>query len=264
MQWRSEFQVEDIYKTFVYSEGPKVAAIYPRYYHKNDNEGRPIYVEHFDKLNYTAMFKVTTEKRFMQNHVLEFEKFLRQRLLAVSWKSGRHIEQSCTILDLKNVALSQFPQVRSVVGTISEISQDYYPETLGKMFVINAPRFFTTVWAVVKMFLDEVTVAKIHILGSDYRDTLLQNIPAANLPKEFGGECECDGGCRMSDVGVWTDVESDWEAARKFEEDELKRLWEIQLKKDEQEGHSHDPLSQSQKGLQNSHSHANNAADHAH
>jgi hypothetical protein len=129
--------VDDIYKTFVYTEKDKVAAYYPRYYHKNDKDGRPVYIEHFDKLNYSNMFKVTTEKRFMQNHVLEFERFLRNRLLAVSYKAGRHIEQSCTILDLKNVALTQFPNVRSVVGMISEISQDYYPETLGKMFIVS-------------------------------------------------------------------------------------------------------------------------------
>jgi hypothetical protein len=85
--------------------------------------------------------------------------------VAASWKYGRHIEQSCSIIDLKGVAMTQFPSVSSFVKHISAVAQDYYPETLGKMFIINAPLLFTSVWSVVKYFLDEVTVQKIQILG---------------------------------------------------------------------------------------------------
>lgn len=85
----------------------------------------------------------------------------------------------------------------------SSIGQDRYPETMGKFYIINAPWAFTTVWAVIKPWLDEVTVKKIEILGSGYKDTLLKQIPAQNLPKEFGGLCECAGGCSLSDAGPW-------------------------------------------------------------
>jgi len=51
--------------------------------------------------------------------------------------------------------------------------------------------------------LDEVTVKKIDILGSSYKDALLKQIPPESLPKEFGGACDCAGGCSMSDAGPW-------------------------------------------------------------
>ena len=51
--------------------------------------------------------------------------------------------------------------------------------------------------------LDEATVAKIDILGSGYKDKLLAQIPAESLPKEFGGTCQCPGGCSLSDAGPW-------------------------------------------------------------
>jgi len=44
-----------------------------------------------------------------------------------------------------------------------------------------------------------------NILGSSYKAELLAQIPAENLPKMFGGNCECEGGCQLSDQGPWND-----------------------------------------------------------
>jgi hypothetical protein len=95
--------------------------------------------------------------------------------------------------------------VYNLVSQVSHIAQNYYPEMLGKMFIINAPMLFTAVWSVVKQMLDEVTVNKIQILGSGYKSTLLQTIEAENLPDFLGGSCKCPGGCANADVGPWND-----------------------------------------------------------
>ena len=74
---------------------------------------------------------------------------------------------------------------------------------MGKFYIINAPYLFSTVWALIKPWLDEVTVSKIKILGSGYKAELLAQIPAENLPRDFdGSECMC-GGCSTSDAGPW-------------------------------------------------------------
>ena len=49
---------------------------------------------------------------------------------------------------------------------------------MGKFYIINAPWAFSSVWSLVKGWLDEATVAKIFILGSDYKKGLLEQIPA--------------------------------------------------------------------------------------
>ncbi len=133
----------------------------------------------------------------------EYEKFLNERLPACSKAVGHPVETSCTILDLKNVSLSNFYRVKDYVSAASGIGQDRYPETMGKFYVINAPWAFKAVWSVIKGWLDEATVAKIDILGSDYLKTIEQQIPLENLPKEFGGRCDCPGGCSLSDAGPW-------------------------------------------------------------
>jgi len=73
--------------------------------------------------------------------------------------------------------------------------------------MINSPRGFSTVWAVIKRFLHPATVEKISILGKDYLPTLLAVIPRENLPKRLGGTCECPGGCEWSDAGPWQEAE---------------------------------------------------------
>ena len=73
--------------------------------------------------------------------------------------------------------------------------------------MINSPRGFSAAWAVIKRFLDPQTVEKISILGKDYLPHLLALIPVENLPKRFGGQCECPGGCDLSDAGPWQDEE---------------------------------------------------------
>lgn len=84
------------------------------------------------------------------------------------------------------------------------IGQDRYPETMGKFYIINAPWAFSAVWAVIRPWLDEVTVAKIDIIsGKQVKEKLLAQIEPQNLPTEFGGTCQCPGGCSLSDAGPW-------------------------------------------------------------
>lgn len=168
-------------------------------------DGRPLYIEQLGNINLTEMYKITTSERMLQNLAVEYEKVGNPRLPACSRKSGYLVETSCTIMDLKGVGLGNASSVYSYAKQVSAISQNYYPERMGKLFIINAPWGFSTIFGVIKGWLDPVTVSKIHILGRGYQKELLAHIPAENLPKMFGGTCECPGGCPWSDAGPWHD-----------------------------------------------------------
>ena len=142
-----------------------------------------MYIERLGFINITELRKITTQERQLKSLVLEYEKFLADRLPACSHAVGHPVETSCTILDLKNVGIKAFWNVKDYVQETSNIGQNYYPETMGKFYIINAPWAFTAVWAVIKPWLDEVTVEKIDIIGSSYKEKLLAQIPAENLPK---------------------------------------------------------------------------------
>ena len=168
-------------------------------------DGRPIYIERLGKLDFKALYAVTTQERLLDRLISEYERSLATRMPASSRAVGHPVETFCTIMDLQNVSLSHFYRVKDYVMAAAAVGQDRYPEIMGKFYIINAPWAFTAVWSMIKGWLDEVTVGKIDILNTAYRDKLLAQIPAENLPKEFGGLCECEGGCSLSDAGPWND-----------------------------------------------------------
>lgn len=120
--------MDEIVKDFVYVEKPKVFEYYPQYYHKNDKDGRPVYIEQLGKIDLTAMLKITTEERMLQNLVLEYERLADPRLPACTRKAGKLLETCCTIMDLKGVGVTSIPQVYGFLKKVSAISQNYYPE----------------------------------------------------------------------------------------------------------------------------------------
>jgi len=216
-QWRKDFGVEEIVKNFDFKEQAEVDKYYPQYYHKIDKDGRPVYVERLGLLDIKALYAITTPERQLQRLVYEYEKNLTERLPACSKAVGHPVETSCTILDLQNVSLSNFYRVKDYVMQTTSIGQDRYPESMGKFFIINAPWAFSAVWTIIKPWLDEVTVSKIEILGSGYKDKLMEQVPAENLPSTFGGKCNCEGGCSMSDAGPWNTPHEDKPAEKVVE-----------------------------------------------
>ena len=67
-----------------------------------------------------------------------------------------------SILDMTNFSIGMMnKRVYSLVQHASKIAQDFYPEQLGQMMIVNAPMLFTGVWALVKGWLDEKTREKI-------------------------------------------------------------------------------------------------------
>lgn len=201
--WRKEFGTNTILEDFHYVEKAKVAQYYPQYYHKTDKDGRPIYIEQLGSVKINEMYKITTQERMLKNLVWEYEAFARYRLPACSRKVGKLVETSCTIMDLKGISLSSASQVYSYIREASKLSQDYYPERMGKLYVINAPFGFATVFAMIKRFLDPVTVSKINVLGSTYQEELLKQVPIENLPVKFGGKSDNPVGVELADDGPW-------------------------------------------------------------
>ena len=78
------------------------------------------------------------------------------------------VEQSFTILDLKGIEITLFVRkTKEFLQIASSVGQDYYPEILGTMMLLNMSLLFNAVWTIIKAFIDEKTRKKIHVLGDN-------------------------------------------------------------------------------------------------
>ncbi|KAK2969442.1 hypothetical protein RJ640_012842 [Escallonia rubra] len=230
LKWREEFDVDAIAKEFKFEEYEEVKRCYPHGFHGVDRYGRPLYIERIGMVNLDALLQVTSMDRFLKYHVSEQEKTLTRRYPACSLAAKKHIASTTSILDMKDVGVSNFSKpARYLFLEIQKIDSNYYPETLHRLYIINAGSGFRVLWKALKAFLDPRTLAKIQVsinslysskhrpqfqvLGSNYRSNLIEAVDPrsldSNLPSFLGGNCTCSdcGGCFLSDKGPWNDHE---------------------------------------------------------
>ncbi|KAL5551119.1 hypothetical protein UlMin_001295 [Ulmus minor] len=210
LKWREEYRVDAIIKEFKYEEHEKVKKSYPHGYHSVDRYGRPVYIERIGMIDLNALLQVTTVDRFVKYHVSEQEKTLNLRFPACSIAEKTHIASTTSILDVQGIGLANFSKpARYIFMEIQKIDSNYYPETLHRLFIVNAGSGFKMLWKALKPFLDARTLAKIRVLGYNYLNDLLEIIDQSNLPTFLGGNCTCAdyGGCLLSDKGPWNNPE---------------------------------------------------------
>mmetsp|Transcript_60857 Transcript_60857/g.145057 ORF Transcript_60857/g.145057 Transcript_60857/m.145057 type:complete len:641 (-) Transcript_60857:221-2143(-) len=214
-RWMVEKRVEALV-TDPFPEAPHIKKYYPQAYHGTDKLGRPIYIERPGKIDMPRILQTITPERLLEYVFAGSELQVRRRLPGCSLARGEIIDKSLNILDLSGMGLGivSHNTARKVVKEAVTTIQNHYPEMMGKMVIINAPKVFSIAWTFVKPMLDEKTVSKISIFSSDkeaYSKALLELVDADQLPALFGGTCKCDGkdpeSCMLQEKGPWMDKE---------------------------------------------------------
>ncbi|TFY52587.1 hypothetical protein EVG20_g10489, partial [Dentipellis fragilis] len=151
LEWRRTCEgvgIDELYRSldpYNYPEREDVFKCWPMWFHK---KGRPLNVHFFGGINMPELYKSVSPERHWQTVLVNAESLTREVLPAASASAGQHVDQTFVVVDLKGFGLQQFWQMKGLVRRSFQISQDYFPETMGQLAIINAPMSFTAIWAV--------------------------------------------------------------------------------------------------------------------
>ena len=156
------------------------------------NINRPVVYKQYGKFDASVVKKLAggSFDNVIRYHVWEQE-VAAQLCVAQSHKLECIVETVTGVIDVKDMKLSQITNdFLTLTKLLAEIDQKQYPETLGRIFIINVPSVFPFVWRMVKPWLDPATAAKIEIYAGpkEYEPALKNFIGEDNLPSNYGGK----------------------------------------------------------------------------
>lgn len=141
-----------------------------------DKKGRPIVVAFAGRHHHNSKL----------GGLDEFKRFVVYTLDKLCSRMPEGQEKFLAIGDLEGWGYSN-SDVRAYLGFI-HVLQDYYPERLGKLLIVHAPRLFMTVWKIVYPFIDDNTKTKIQFVETkQIKSTMLEEIDESQIPDIYGG-----------------------------------------------------------------------------
>eukprot|EP00055_Hartaetosiga_balthica_P007473 m.25691 g.25691 ORF g.25691 m.25691 type:complete len:326 (+) comp5790_c0_seq1:321-1298(+) len=157
-----------------------------------DAFGHPIIAMHVNDVDTDSLHKMDDD------HMLKLQG--QKQTLYLKLKediSTRRSEQRykyILIVDLKGTGMGILGgKKRGMLQKIFNVGADNFPESIWKIFVVNTPFIFRTVWSVVKPWIDPITQAKINLHGN-VKDCVKKmheaGISDDNIPEFMGGTCK--------------------------------------------------------------------------
>ncbi|XP_045536545.1 protein real-time isoform X1 [Papilio machaon] len=189
--WRKKHQVDRLLSEY---ETPDVVKQYfPGGWHHHDKDGRPLYVLRLGQMDVKGLLKSIGEDGLLKLTLHVCEEGLRQ-LEEATRKSERAVHAWCLLVDLDGLNMRHLwrPGVRALLRIIQVVEANY-PETMGRVLIVRAPRVFPILWTIVSTFIDENTRSKFLFYGGkDYLQAggLLDYIPKDLIPDFLGGPCK--------------------------------------------------------------------------
>lgn len=161
-----------------------LASVYcPKLLDGHDLHGRPVVYVQLGNLDLSAASRhAVTLDMLLRRHVATLEKILR----AVHASPAGPLKGHLLIHDLHGCTLTKFVRSRALFRALLQIDQKYYPELLGKLVCVRAPRLAVWAFEQVKPFIDPHTAAKIELhTGAKPHEALAAYLPVHRLPVEL-------------------------------------------------------------------------------
>ncbi|CAB3359189.1 Hypothetical predicted protein [Cloeon dipterum] len=191
LQWRAKWDVD---RLLTHWEPPlALKQFFPSGICGTDKDGVPIILVPFSGLDIWGLLHSVSKTDFIRMTAMTLEKYLQEAAENLK-KAG---SPSCAptliaVMDMENFSIKPYTwrPAGEVVLSLIHMYEANYPEILKACYIINAPSIFSVAFSIVRPFLHENTVQKIHIFSSNARKwkaALMENISTDQLPAHYGG-----------------------------------------------------------------------------
>uniref|UniRef100_A0A3B4CA28 SEC14 like lipid binding 1 n=1 Tax=Pygocentrus nattereri TaxID=42514 RepID=A0A3B4CA28_PYGNA len=193
LTWRKQHQVDFLLDTW---QCPQLLHdYYTGGWHHHDKEGRPLYILRLGQMDTKGLVRALGEESLLR-HVLSINEEGLSRCEENTNIFGRPISCWTCLVDLEGLNMRHLwrPGIKALLRII-EVVEANYPETLGRLLIVRAPRVFPVLWTLISPFIDENTRKKFLIYaGNDYQGSggLVDYISRDFIPDFLGGDCQCD------------------------------------------------------------------------
>lgn len=196
---KREFQLEEGYKRVcsildfkfkhdVWTEPDKINTYrkaYARLAYCDRKLGRVVNISRFGEFATTSKWEMLSEDEWAQCMGYEMEE-TEKVMYNLAKEQGIDTQGYYSIADAKGISLKILTR-QHAVKQLANISGENYPEMLGKVYIINVPWIFASVFKIISPMLDPQTVSKFHIFSGVPKE-FKELFDLSLLPKEYGGE----------------------------------------------------------------------------
>lgn len=151
LKWREENGVDKILSD--YKMPSVVSKHFPGGWHYSDMDGRPLYILRLGHMDVKGLLKAIGEDGLLKLTLHICEEGL--NLIDNASKTlNKPVLGWSILIDLDGLSMRHLwrPGVKALLRIIETVEKNY-PETLGRVFVVRAPRVFPIAWTIVSAFI---------------------------------------------------------------------------------------------------------------
>jgi len=168
---------------------------YPQLHCGYTKSGCPYFISKPGVLNVSGIECIATIEGIVRYHWFDMANNFLNTLRSQNIRDPVNFKRyECVcVIDLANLSASNVTKrALNIVKVQSQIDSICFPETLNKMYIINAPSFFAMTWKIIKGYVDARTATKVEIISSrkKWEKVLKEVINVDELPCDYGGSGE--------------------------------------------------------------------------
>ncbi|CBK20943.2 uncharacterized protein [Blastocystis hominis] len=193
--WRRDNNIDSILENEVIKKNhDTISRILLYKTHKTDRYGRPCTMFNVGHLNLRHILCRYSTEEIISAHIY-YNEYMDKLSREASKNLGVDYVGNATIIDLDGLSLSRHMNLKamSIFKEMILIHTYYYPETCDVIYVVNYPPIFNFFWNFIQPWM--TTLQKQKLKRIPRPAMLLAYFKAEDLPKIYGGSCECEGGC---------------------------------------------------------------------